>query len=220
MNRKVLGFLALWCGLAWGSVVGSPAHARLESPQPLVRWQDALLDMLGGGRTVLARLFWFTMDMLHEQQEKRGVNAFRETELVPLLRMITFLDPHLWDAYDTLAYDLDRGYGQRSKAVALVDEGLKFNPDEFALNYRRGELSTRQGRWGKAVPFFIHALSHADTDTQRLAALRSIIHCAENLQDPMLGLRTLSALEAMMPGTRTYDRQRARWQEEMKLPQD
>lgn len=208
--------VALWLALAATSLHVNLRHTALEPARPVVRWEDALLDLMGEGRTVLARLFWFTMDTMHEQLNDQSAAWSREGQVVPLLRMITFLDPHLWDAYDVLAYDLAHGYRQRSKALALVDEGLLFNPDNFALNYRRGTLTSEGGSWGRAIPFFVRALKTAGNEMETLSALRSLVHCAEATQDSELGLRALSAFDQVNPGSHLYDRQRSRWTEDQR----
>lgn len=116
----------------------------MQAKKPIIRSQDLFLDLLGEGRTLLARLLWFQADLYHEQQDSVGVNVFQQKEVIPLLRMVTYLDPSFVDAYDVIAYDLDEGFGQTLQAIDLVEEGLVYNPQSYALNFHRALLAEKQ----------------------------------------------------------------------------
>lgn len=211
-----LGFLlaALWLASAALSGYLRAEHAKLEPVKPVIRIQDVLLDLLGEGRTMLGRLLWFKMDMMHEQQDDLNVETFRQKEVVPLLRMINYLDPYLTDAYDTLAYDLYRGYGQLDKAIELIDEGLLYSPDSFELNFRRAFLAERQGDWVEALERSKKAF-YADQDSfHQLAALRCMYRCALNRGDAKLGLYVIDTMN-QIGGVKYYPEQYAKWQKEL-----
>ncbi len=44
-------------------------YLQMNPVKPVIRYQDVLLDLLGEGRTMLARYLWFKMDLLHEQMD-------------------------------------------------------------------------------------------------------------------------------------------------------
>jgi tetratricopeptide (TPR) repeat protein len=206
--------------LCWLSVAGlswhlRAEHAKLQPVKPTVRYQDIFLDLLGEGRTLLARFLWFKVDLIHEQQEEKGVGVFQEKELIPLLRMITYLDPYLVDAYDLIAYDLYKGYKQADLAIELVDEGLKYSPNSYALNFRRAFLALQQKDMINALEFAKKAYASPDPDANRVLALKIMYHCAVQRRDARLGIVVVEHLVAN--GARVPDpAQLARWQAEVK----
>jgi hypothetical protein len=62
--------------------------------------------------------------------------------LAPLLEITTYLDPHLVVAYEFganfLASPLPGGAGEPMRAVQLVENGIRANPDEWRLYYNLG----------------------------------------------------------------------------------
>lgn len=194
------------------------AHARLEPPKPIVRYQDVLLDLMGEGRTVLARLLWFKMDMMHEQQDDLNVATFKQKEVVPLLRMINYLDPTLTDAYDTLAYELYKGYAQLDKAIELIEEGLVYSPGSYELNFRRAFFAERQNDWAMAFEHAQTAFNHAgEDDLKRLAALRCMYRSAVALDQPEIGLVVLDWM-TRLSGRQNHPEQYRIWKKRLGRP--
>ncbi|PYX82114.1 MAG: hypothetical protein DMG70_16545 [Acidobacteria bacterium] len=62
--------------------------------------------------------------------------------LAPLLEITTYLDPHLVVAYEFganfLASPLPDGAGEPERAVQLIENGIRANPDEWRLYYNLG----------------------------------------------------------------------------------
>jgi tetratricopeptide (TPR) repeat protein len=217
--RAVLPVLLLWVGLVLGSVPLRRFHERIEPPRPKVRFEDVLLDLLGEGRTMLARLLWFKMDMMHEQLDDQGIDTFQQTQLVPLLRMVTFLDPTITDAYDTLAFELYHGQEKIEDAIKLLDEGLIFNKQSYELNWRRGLLAEKQGDWNTALVYANNALGAAGDDyIKRMGALRSVYRIAVHAQDPIMGMRVVDSIRALNPDIKLYDQQYDRWKSGLTRP--
>lgn len=193
--RRSLGIAALWVALAGLSSYLRGEHARMLPPHPPLRIQDVLLDVLGEGKTVLARYLWFKMDLMHEQLDDVGKDVFLQDDVVPLLRMIQFLDPHFVDAYDTLAYDLYRGHQQLDEAIAVVEEGLAYNPDSFELLFRRAFLAEKKKDWATTLESSRKALAVADEELRRLTCLRTMYRCAVAYDDAGLGLEVAELLQ-------------------------
>lgn len=214
--RAVLPVVWLWVALVLGSVPMRQMHESIEPPRPKVRFEDVLLDLLGEGRTMLARLLWFKMDMMHEQLDDEGIDTFQQTQLVPLLRMVTFLDPTITDAYDTLAFELYHGQKKLDDAIKLVDEGLIFNRQNYELNWRRGLLAEKQGDWNTALVYANNALGLAGEDyVKRMGALRSVYRVAVHAQDPTMGMRVVERIKALNPEIKLYDQQYQKWKDEL-----
>lgn len=208
--------LALWVGLAAFSWPLRQAHEKMQPAKPLIRAQDVLLDLIGEGRTMLARLLWFQMDLMHEQQDESGVDTFKQKELVPLLRMITYLDPTFVDAYDTLAYELYKGFQHIDTSIELIDEGLRFNPDSFDLNWRRAFFAEKKMDWDNALLYSNRAYKLAKTDLELLATLRCLYRCAVHRNDPYLGLQVVDLMRGSGAVPAIYQRQYEKWQNELK----
>src|SRR5947209_2365658 len=74
--------------------------------------------------------------------EKRHEDAMRYDLLAPLLDITTDLDPHLLPAYQHGSIFLSQkppgGAGEPDKAVALVEKGIRNNPDYWRLYFTLG----------------------------------------------------------------------------------
>jgi len=73
---------------------------------------------------------------------KHHSNAENYKLLAPLLEITTYLDPHLVVAYEFganfLASPLPDGAGEPERAVQLVENGIRANPNEWKLYYNLG----------------------------------------------------------------------------------
>jgi len=210
MKRWVV-LLSCWLGVAGLSWHLRPQHRLLEPSQPLVRYQDVWLELLGEGRTLLARWLWFKMDLVHEEEDSRGVEVFQQKEVVPFLRMITYLDPHFVEAYDVIAYDLHRGYGQTQLAIEIVEEGLKYSPGSYHLNFRRALLALQEKDTINALEYAKRAFyAQDDPEANKLLPLKIMYRCALQQDDAHLGLAVIDHMLKM--GARVPDEvQYRRW---------
>lgn len=215
MNRPVLWLLALWLVAAGLAGPLKRENLKMSPGKPVIRYQDVLLDLLGEGRTMLARYLWFKMDTMHEEQDDQGVSTFNQKEVVPLLRMINYLDPYLTDAYDTLAYELYKGYGQSERAMELVEEGLLYSPESFELNFRKAFLAERKGDYLTAFEFARRALIADQDDMRRLASLRTMYRAALRLHDPKTGIEVVDLITRLTGGANPYREQYQRWKKEL-----
>lgn len=89
---------------------------------------------------LLADIYWTRAVQYYG--EKRHEDAMRYDVLAPLLDITTDLDPHLLAAYQHGAVFLSQpppaGAGQPEKAVALLDKGIRANPDYWRLYFTLG----------------------------------------------------------------------------------
>lgn len=153
MVRKALWLLAILVVLG-GNLLLPQQHERLFGlPQSLPRSRaDVLLDVLGEARTVMARMLWFKMDILHEQLDRQGIPHEKQSDLLPLLRMITLLDHRLEDAYDIIVADLARGHGRNQEAREILEEGLRYNPRSVLLLRTKAMMLFKEKRYEEVIP--------------------------------------------------------------------
>ena len=189
--------LLCWFGVAAMSQLLTSQHERLQAPKPVVRYQDLFLDLLGEGRTLLARLMWFQADLYHEQEDAAGVATFKQKQVIPVLRMVTYLDPNFVDAYDVIVYDLDEGFQQRLQAIELLEEGLAYNPTSYALNLRRALLAEKESDSITAFLYARRAFDSPDADSNRLILLKLLRRCAAQMRDPVSGLEVVGLLQKL-----------------------
>lgn len=216
MKRPLPWLLALWLLAAGLAGPLKRENLKMSPTRPVIRYQDVMLDLLGEGRTMLARYLWFKMDTMHEEQDDQGVSTFKQKEVLPLLRMINYLDPYLTDAYDTLAFELHKGYGQSLKAMELVDEGLLFSPNSYELNFRKAFLAERLGDSITAFEFSKRALLADQDEMHNLMALRTMYRATVKLHDPKTGIEVVDLISRLTGGANPYKEQYLRWKKELK----
>src|SRR5215813_7208578 len=89
---------------------------------------------------LLANIYWTRA--VQYFGSKRKESATRYDLLAPLLDITTDLDPKLIVAYETgsifLSQKVPEGAGQPEKAVALVEKGIRENPDNWRLYFTLG----------------------------------------------------------------------------------
>lgn len=197
MKRVALLWVALWLG---NQALPKWYEATFLPPAEYRTLPDVLLDVLGEGRTMLARVLWFKMDLFHEVLDDQGVDNTQQIQVMPLLRMATYLDPHLEDAYDVMAWDLFRGHGRTDEALALLDEGLRYNPNSPLLTYRRVIILFRAGDYAEAAAAGETALTRTTDDFEQVQLLRVLYHCYEKLNDERQEERVLTELLRLRPG--------------------
>ncbi|MBS2033811.1 hypothetical protein JST97_02435 [bacterium] len=216
MKKTVICLLGMWI---LSAVLAGPLKAdylKMNPTRPMVRYQDVLLDLLGEGRTMLARYLWFKMDTMHEQIDDQGVATFKQKEVVPLLRMINYLDPYLTDAYDTLASELYYGYQRIDQANELIDEGLMYTPGSYELNFRKAFLADHVSDSVTAFEFARRAPAADQDPSHNLAALGIMYRAALRSQDARTGVQVVDLLTRLGGSSPAYQEQYLRWKEELR----
>ncbi len=100
----------------------------------------ALKRMSLGYSTLLADIYWTRA--VQYFGSRYHVNSTRYDLLAPLLDITTDLDPQLIVAYQTgsifLSQRIPQGAGQPDKAVALLEKGIRENPEFWRLYFTLG----------------------------------------------------------------------------------
>lgn len=137
----------------------------------------ALAQLAGSFRVVGANVLWLKVDAYHDEWEARGRDWTQNADLLPLLRAITYLDPHFVEAYGVHAFLL--AHNRRpDDALRLLAEGSRNNPRAPDLYEAAGMVwATRLNRSDKAVPCFARALALSSDpfERRRLARTLSIL---------------------------------------------
>ena len=209
MNAKV-GLLAIWLSaILTGSTLDLWHEEKFLPPPESREIGDVLIDVVGEFKTVIARYLWFRMDLFHEVLDDQGVEASQQSEVLPLLRMVTLLDPSMTDSYDTIVWDLYKGQGQTETALQLLEEGLKRNPSSYQLNFRRGLIAFLEKDNRTALDQGLKALKLTDKEFEQLDCLRLIYWSAKEMDDRETQKRALVDLLILRP-------EDALWSREMK----
>ncbi len=202
MKRALLWIVTVGTILSLNVVLPPWYDKDLQMPHEGPRSRaDVLLDVFGEARTVLARMLWFKMDLLHEQLDAKGIAHDKQTDLMPLLRLITLFDHHVDDAYDLIANDLYRGENLKDKAHEIVEEGLSYNPRSPLLLLRKALFLEYEKRWNELIPVVDQGIkvSSDSIDVRNFAALG--FHAEQNLGHKDRAEAYLRVIFSLEPGS-------------------
>ena len=207
--KKLAWLVALWLVLLFAGMALNREHKQLLSPSgPATRDKgDILLDVFGEFRTVLARYLWFKTDLFHEALEVEGLQVEKQTELIPLMRMVSLLDPRMIEAYDSIAYDLSREHA--AQALQLLDEGVARNPASYQLVFRRALLRFQSSHYEAAIEDASQALSLSDAEFDQLNAARLLHWSAKKVGNREAMLVALERLLSLRPEEPLWRQERA-----------
>jgi tetratricopeptide (TPR) repeat protein len=128
-------------------------------------------ELLGGVRTTVAAFLWIKVDRIHD--DFYG-DFSKEKELMPMYRLVTWLNPHIDEAYYIGSYMLLK-YNKIKEAQKFNDEGIKMNPNSgrLELNKAQFEVSLHED-YKKAVPHLERAvlLSESMNGDENLVAMQ------------------------------------------------
>ncbi len=118
---------------------------------------------------------------------ERHLEGESSREILPWLWAALRVDSGNVSAYANAAYVLDALYGDKNKALAVLEEGRKTNPDSSELEFQKGELLLRGFKDpDKAGAAFRAALTKAPDDRH--------LKNRDDIDAPLLEIRALSYL--------------------------
>ena len=175
-------------------------HEKQFLPPPENRKaNDVLIDVVGEFKTVLARYLWFRMDLFHEVLDEQGVPTEQQTEVLPLLRMVSLLDPSMTDSYDQIVWDLYKGQGDLEMALLVLEEGLERNPQSYELHFRRALLAYMEKDFDKAHEYAVMTLPLTQDEVRQADCLRIIYWSAVKQGKTEIQRMALSDLLKLRP---------------------
>lgn len=198
--KKAAPIFLLWA-LLFGANQFLPQSYEAMRPNLPTRGKiDVMLDLIGETRTMLARYLWYYADNMHELREGEGAYAFKEDENLTVMVMVTKLDPYLDEAYDIVAWDLYKGYERKDEALAVLREGVIFNPKSFLLNWRLSFVLFAQKKFAEAIPPGELALVEARDDIDQLNTIRILFRSYEEVKDWNAALTMIDLWLKLRPG--------------------
>ncbi len=118
---------------------------------------------------------------------ERHLEGESSREILPWLWAALRVDSENVNAYANAAYVLDALYGDKEKALAVLEEGRKTNPDSSELEFQKGELLLRGFKApDKAEAAFRAALAKAPRDRH--------LKNRDDVDAPLMSLRALAYL--------------------------
>lgn len=89
--------------------------------------------ILGQFRTVAANLLWIKADDYHHEFIKANPHWSQNEEILPLMRMITWLDPNFVQAYTAGAWMLGIYMEKPEQGMEFLEEGIRNNPNSSEM---------------------------------------------------------------------------------------
>jgi len=170
--KRPTGFIAalvIACILSEGLLLASaPRKEQASVDNTALR---TVMAMAGQFRVVFANLLWIKVDQYHHEYIKQHADWAQDTDLLPMLRMITWLDPHFVQAYQVAGFMLSARLHRYEHARQLLEEGIRHNPKSFELYEEMGMAILRARKdYREAYAYLTRALSLAtdEFDKKRL----------------------------------------------------
>jgi hypothetical protein len=208
--KRYAPLLVLWLLVVASGIMVETRHDRLFVPPEDQRESgDIILDVFGEFRTVMARYLWFKMDLFHEVLDDEGVAHEKQAEVMPLLRMVSLLDPTITDAYDVIAWDLYKGHHMTKEAIAVIREGLMRNPSSQQLQFRLAMLLFADEQYGPAKQAALQAEALSTEEFDILNSTRLVYWSSKHLGDEDAMRKALDRLIALRPTDALWTREKA-----------
>lgn len=202
--------LGLWLLAVVSGVFLDRWHEELFLPPPEERTaEDVMVDVFGDVKGLVARYLWFKMDLFHEVLDEQGVSAERQSEVLPLLRMVSLLDPTITDAFDQIAWDLFWGHQKVEEALSILEEGLRRNPTDNRLHFRKGIILFKVREFQKAMEAVADVASLTEDEFEKMDGYRILYWSAKELNDTQVMRETLKAIFQLRPRDPLWLREQA-----------
>src|SRR5215469_880543 len=156
----------------------------------------ALKRMGLGYSGVLADIYWTRTVQYYGRKLATRRSDLRYDLLYPLLDITTDLDPHLIVAYEFGSIFLSQrppvGAGQPDKAVALIEKGIRANPDYWRLYFNLGFIHFFDRKDPRAAQ---QAFEKGSENPKALSWMKALAaSMAERANDPQTALNLWSKL--------------------------
>ena len=166
MNKKIAAItIALLAVIIFSGFNLDKFSEKAFSQRHSEKSSSALLDILGELRYTAAAVLWMKTDYYHHEFEFSGKNLTKNEPIMPLIRMITILDPHFVQAYDFGAYHLAVNLKHYKESMDFLKEGLQNNPNSFELNWEYGFLLYKEIKYNEALPYLMKARKFREQKT-------------------------------------------------------
>jgi tetratricopeptide (TPR) repeat protein len=143
-------------------------------------------SFLGEVRGLAADFLWLRVDEYQHRRRIVGGNLLEQDDeaLMPLVRLITWLDPHFVDAYALGGQWLAFHFSHPQQAVAFYEEGIRNNPNDFDLHTGAAWVYWRWlHNYARATTLAQEAAGLAGDDLERFQALWLVAHIRMTADD-------------------------------------
>jgi len=171
MKRLPVLIAALAVVCVWSEGLLSANAPRMEQASVDNAALRTVMAMAGQFRIVFANLLWIKVDQYHHEYIAHHGDWAQDTDLLPMLRMITWLDPHFVQAYQVAGFMFSSRLHRYEHARKLLEEGIRNNPKSFELYEEMGMAILRARKdYREAYAYLTRALSLAtdEFDKKRL----------------------------------------------------
>jgi hypothetical protein len=149
--------------------------------------ESAMYALAGEFRSVIANLLWIKVERYHHEFIRTNADWRANTEILPLIKVITDLDPHFTEAYLCGSWMLCMGLNRTGEGIDYLKEGIQNNPDNMAVNEILGTIYARKmNQPRKAMPYLRRALALSADDWDR-RRMRKLMHTVQNMEVPAKG---------------------------------
>lgn len=132
MKSKVL--IAVLMVILFSGMCIIESNMQSMKPKDPADRTSSVYMLAGEFRTVFANLLWIKAETYHHEFIQRDPNWTKDKELLGIITMITALDPHFAEAYESGAYIYADGEKNTKKAVNYLCEGIANNPKSWELH--------------------------------------------------------------------------------------
>ncbi|MFH0801918.1 MAG: hypothetical protein V2A78_05965 [bacterium] len=183
-----------------GQAVGRTKVSMIPMKQEQLTPMGLLMEALGEMRYTLAAYLWIKVDIYHHEMIAEGHDWKKNTEIVPMIRFVTILDPQFAAAYDFGGYHLAVNLGRGDEGLKFLSDGLRNNPENSDLLQTMGFVCFHLKRYAQAVIYLERAIKGRTTQLERQNTLRLLTHSWIRLGEKKKALYCLGELLKMEPG--------------------
>ena len=145
--------------------------------------ESAMYALAGEFRSVIANFLWIKVERYHHEFIRTNNNWRANKDILPLIKMITDLDPHFTEAYLLGGWMLSTVLKRPDEGIAYLKEGVRNNPDNMGVHEILGTIYARQlNQPAKALPYLRRALQLSADDWDR-RRMRRLIHTVRRMQN-------------------------------------
>lgn len=147
---------------------------------------SSVFDFLGGVRTYIAYRLIILIDDIHHIY---GGALSEEVDIIPYYVLISWLEPHLIDAYYVGAYIAFQNEREQ-EGIEFTLQGIERNPDSAMLYQSLADLYMRQEKWDLAAQAVETAMK-LENDASRVNLYgRGLAGCYEMMGEKEKALET------------------------------
>lgn len=183
-----------------GQAVGRTKIAMTPTNHDQLTPMGLLMEALGEMRYTLAAFLWVKVDIYHHEMTDEGQDWRKNTEIIPMIRFVTILDPQFASAYDFGGYHLAINLGRADEGLKFLSEGLRNNPKNHDLLQTMGFVCFHLKRYAQAVIYLKRVLPEQTQRIDRLNTLRLLTHSWIRLGEKTKSLYYLDEILKMDPG--------------------